>query len=580
MSNWSRSTHLWTASLQICQLLKAWIFERASLEGLFDGPWYLEQNPDARWFRPYPLLHYLIIGARHHRNPHPLFDTNWYLTQNPDVAAAGALPLLHYLRFGHAEGRDPHPLFDIDWYLAHNADAAASGANPLAHYLQYGHVEGHDPHPLFDTDWYLAQNPDVAAAGLNPLAHYVQFGSAEGRDPHPLFDTDWYLSQNADVAAARVNPLAHYVEFGSAEGRDPNPLFNTIWYLTHNPGVSAAGAAPLVHYHQVGRAQGRDPSPDFDTDWYLDVYPDVAQAGTNPLVHYIHFGAKEGRKPKRGGVAICSIFKNEAPFIREWIAYHSSLGVSHFVLYDNESDDGGALNIGHLKDQVTIIPWPTKTREERHVSPQFDAYEHFIREYGSMFEWAAFIDLDEYITPVSNGSLPDLLATFEDVSLLLVNWLNYGPWGDKFLHEVRPTGLIMEEYTFSFPKSEIIHRHVKSIARMRDVTGVKDCHVIATSGRACNALGEAISNDAVQPSACHEVLYLSHFYTRSREDFQTKVSRGRADRFNVVDDARHIEWFEEYVAKATVENKTLARFIPQVRALLSNPGQPGTLGAP
>ncbi len=41
-------------------------------------------------------------------------------------------------------------------------------------------------------------------------------------------------------------------------------------------------------------------------------------------------------------LAVCAIFKNEGPFLLEWIAYHRAQDFDYFVLYDNDSTDGGA----------------------------------------------------------------------------------------------------------------------------------------------------------------------------------------------------------------------------------------------
>ena len=32
-------------------------------------------------------------------------------------------------------------------------------------------------------------------------------------------------------------------------------------------------------------------------------------------------------------LAVCAIFKNEGPFLLEWIAYHRAQGLDYFVLY-------------------------------------------------------------------------------------------------------------------------------------------------------------------------------------------------------------------------------------------------------
>jgi hypothetical protein len=41
-------------------------------------------------------------------------------------------------------------------------------------------------------------------------------------------------------------------------------------------------------------------------------------------------------------IAVCALFKDEAPYLLEWLAFHRMIGVDLFVLYDNGSSDGGA----------------------------------------------------------------------------------------------------------------------------------------------------------------------------------------------------------------------------------------------
>ncbi|GAB5378386.1 MAG: hypothetical protein AcusKO_48480 [Acuticoccus sp.] len=64
-----------------------------------------------------------------------LFDGEWYLAQNPDVADAGFDPLEHYLLHGGAEGRAPSPFFDAAAWLEANPHlrdlARAAGLSPL-----------------------------------------------------------------------------------------------------------------------------------------------------------------------------------------------------------------------------------------------------------------------------------------------------------------------------------------------------------------------------------------------------------------------------------------------------------------
>lgn len=301
---------------------------------LFDGPYYLANNPDVAAAGVNPLLHYLDNGRAEGRpiwsvaNPEvvariaasKLFDEDWYrATQAPDVGPDQSAR--HYLHEGATRGLSPGPRFDGPWYLANNPDVAEAGLNPLLHYLGSGRAEGRSICPvaepvaaaliaasdLFDAGWYCeTQAPGVT---LDQAArHYLQEGAANGLSPGPLFDGPWYLAHNADVAAASQNPLLHYLNDGRSEGRpicpftDPlalapienSDLFDADWYQR----TTASDLSPnqaARHYLREGAARGLNPGPLFDGGWYLGNNADVAEAGLNPLLHYLRSGRAEGR---------------------------------------------------------------------------------------------------------------------------------------------------------------------------------------------------------------------------------------------------------------------------------------------
>jgi hypothetical protein len=45
---------------------------------------------------------------------------------------------------------------------------------------------------------------------------------------------------------------------------------------------------------------------------------------------------------RQRSATLCSLMKNEGPYILEWVAYHKNLGFDRIVIYDNESTDSGA----------------------------------------------------------------------------------------------------------------------------------------------------------------------------------------------------------------------------------------------
>ena len=73
-----------------------------------------------------------------------------------------------------------------------------------------------------------------------------------------------------------------------------------------------------------------------------------------------------------------------------------------------------------LADQVTIIHWPQRPG-------QLSAYRHFIDIFAPGFDWAAFIDLDEFLLPLDAGSVPDVLERSGTASVVLAHWRVFGP---------------------------------------------------------------------------------------------------------------------------------------------------------
>lgn len=115
----------------------------------------------------------------------------------------------------------------------------------------------------------------------------------------------------------------------------------------------------------------------------------------------------------RYNLAICAMFKNEAPWLKEWIVYHHDiLGVEHFYLYNNDSSDDYKTVLQPFIDQgiVELIEWDSA--DETHRYPgielpvswyyyQIGAYNECLKKRAlGLAKWVAVIDIDEFIVPV------------------------------------------------------------------------------------------------------------------------------------------------------------------------------------
>jgi hypothetical protein len=266
-----------------------------------------------------------------------------------------------------------------------------------------------------------------------------------------------------------------------------------------------------------------------------------------------------GMIPTMDKIAICAIFKDEAPYLLEWLAFHKVIGVDHFVLYDNGSVDGGAdvIRGSGLAGHVTLIAWSDRPG-------QLSAYRHFHANHARDFTWAAFIDLDEFIVPAAGSSIRDILlrTEYDRYSDILLNWLVFSASG----HARRPDGLVVENFTRRLRDDAEGNRHVKSLVRTKDLVRIGSTpHIFDCSGPTCNTRGETVMSYAVQPAVCHNVMAINHYFTKSAEEWDFKRWRGRGDSLDPYSD----RIFAAVQQQATVEDIRALRFVPQIRALLA-----------
>src|SRR5438132_9854743 len=66
-------------------------------------------------------------------------------------------------------------------------------------------------------------------------------------------------------------------------------------------------------------------------------------------------------------LSICAIYQDEAPYLREWVAFHRLIGVEHFFLYDHESTDTHRSELAPFVDDgiVLIHDWPVNPGQRR-----------------------------------------------------------------------------------------------------------------------------------------------------------------------------------------------------------------------
>lgn len=143
------------------------------------------------------------------------------------------------------------------------------------------------------------------------------------------------------------------------------------------------------------------------------------------LCHIVLFFRRKKRKEKKKyQVSICAIFKNEAKYLKEWIEFHTIIGVEHFYLYNNNSEDDYLSVLTPYIEQgiVDLIEWPM-------AQGQIPAYHHCVENYAKETAWIGFIDIDEFVVPKAYDSIADFLENFRSRPAVLLYWKMFGTSG-------------------------------------------------------------------------------------------------------------------------------------------------------
>ena len=135
------------------------------------------------------------------------------------------------------------------------------------------------------------------------------------------------------------------------------------------------------------------------------------------------FGRRDKRKLKYD-ISLCLIFNNEAPYLREWLDYHLTIGVDHFYLYnDNSTDDYLSVIQPYIEQgAVTLVQW-------QHRQAQARCYRHCLENFKDETRWIGYIDADEFVCPLKATSIKEWIKDYESYPAVHVSWLQFGTDG-------------------------------------------------------------------------------------------------------------------------------------------------------
>ena len=235
--------------------------------------------------------------------------------------------------------------------------------------------------------------------------------------------------------------------------------------------------------------------------------------------------------PEREGLAFVLIAKNETPYIEEWINFHHKQGVSHFLIYDNDSTDNFHEVLKPYIDSG-LVTYHTINGKAR----QADAYGMAFHKYRDKFKYMAVLDGDEFMFLRNNtdwgGGISNLyefieefMKTHPEAGGLGVNWCLFGSNG----HITKPEGGVLENYTMRAADNFCNNLYVKTISDTSKIWYL-GCHFpICRRGYYNLDENGAVIFASTSEKVHFDRIRVNHYFTKSYEEFLAKRARGRAD---------------------------------------------------
>ena len=221
-------------------------------------------------------------------------------------------------------------------------------------------------------------------------------------------------------------------------------------------------------------------------------------------------------------VALVCIAKDEDEYIKEWIEYHKKLGFDNIFVFENN--------------------WRCKVKDDIVTNIEFDgdrkqipAYNTFIERFRYDYDWAAFIDVDEFIVLKKHDNIKDFLNEYDNVENgIAINWVLFGSNGHK---ETSENTSLLERFT----KRQIDkNQHIKTILKLKRF-GVK----MVNPHYPNVMLNDTNLNEVLGPfnfKGDIDVAQINHYFCKTRPEVIKKINRGQADQYA----KRKLEEFESH----------------------------------
>ncbi|WP_093994536.1 glycosyltransferase family 2 protein [Octadecabacter ascidiaceicola] len=238
--------------------------------------------------------------------------------------------------------------------------------------------------------------------------------------------------------------------------------------------------------------------------------------------------------------------KDEAPFILEWYAYHSLIGVNDFLVFSNDCTDGTDQMLERLDELGKLRHFTNPSVYSNNVHHHWQATK-YINTFARLkrSDWVTSFDVDEFIcVNVGDGTLHDLFEAVDGANVITFNQLNFGSSGLD-AYEDR---LLIDQFEYAWAYEGEYHKGIsrrgtKSLTHKsakanyfanhspkvheKDLASIKYVNGCGKPLDPSRLLKDVKLLEA--PDFGYDLVQLNHYVIKSAESFLVQADRGNAN---------------------------------------------------
>ena len=281
--------------------------------------------------------------------------------------------------------------------------------------------------------------------------------------------------------------------------------------------------------------------------------------------------------------------RNEAAFLLEWVAHHRACGITDFLIYSNNCQDGTDAMLDRLQEMGMVEHVRNDgPHDDRGI--QFTALNMAAKHpLTKSADWILPMDVDEFVNVhVGARTLPDLIAALPDATAITLTWRLFGN-NDVVHYADRP---ICETFTRAAPLDmpwpwrsamfKTLYRNDGTYAkpgvhrpRSPDKSRLENARWFDGEGRELEDQFKTRRIFSNYGKSNHALAQLNHYPLGAMESYVLKADRGRAVHSDHLLDIDY--WVERNFN--TEEDSSILALSPQSDAVLQDLHEDARLAA-